>query len=224
VLLVRGDRKSGKTWSRHLFEQAAREQDARVTYLFEGTVGTVEEVFEKLFGLLQAPELLPETPDTSSVAWHRRVCRCLRQAAEKHGRRLWIAVDDLGPGPDGVTPLLDEEIKSFFDQFALELLDPAMHQWFRLLLIHYPDGPVPTRWEDELWSEDRTRPEDIDPAAVARVVREWLTDHNRQLPEDEVLNVAKQVVASAAQAPLERLPSIQSALMDKLRDLTGTPR
>ncbi len=51
------------------------------------------------------------------------------------------------------------EIREFFDQSALHLFDSAVHEWFRLMLIHYPDGPVPTEWDSELWTDTaRTQP------------------------------------------------------------------
>ena len=49
VLLVRGGPRTGKTWSRHLFERAARDRGADVVYLRGAMVPTVEAVVEKLF-------------------------------------------------------------------------------------------------------------------------------------------------------------------------------
>lgn len=231
VLLVRGGRRTGKTWSRHLFERAAHEQGAKMTYIYQGMVASVGGLIDKLFSTLDASDRKPPPDETSPEAWYDQVCYRLPEAAERFGRPLWIAMDDLGPGPDGKTPLLDPEIRTFFDQFALHLLDPAVHRWFRLLLIHYPDGPVPTRWDEELWQEDRTREEDIEEADIEAVIHEWLTDHDRKLPEEEVQHLAAEVFANA-DAPLPpghpycdapRLRRIHKELVARLRDLGGQP-
>lgn len=197
VLLVRGGPKTGKTWSRHLFERVAKDHGADVTYIFNGTVGSVVSVVDKLFSILQASDRIPPQ-DTSANAWYQQICNRLPEVAARRGRPLWIAVDDLGPGPDGITPLLDPEIRNFFDQFAMHLLDPAVHQWFRLMLIHYPDGAVPTKWERELWEEDRTDPDDLKDEDVAEVLREWAADNGKYLLDKEVLALAADVIARAA--------------------------
>jgi hypothetical protein len=219
VLLVRGGRKTGKTWSRHLFERAARERGADPTYLYQSMIPTVDLLIDKLFSVLGASDSKPPR-DTSDAAWYQQVCYRLPEAAERRGRPLWIAVDDLGPGPDGVTPMMDSEIRRFFDEFTLHLVDPAVSRWFRLMLIHYPDGPVPTRWDEELWTEDRTRPEMISQTDVIAVVREWLDDHGRTLPEDAVVSLADQVIATAGPRGTESwLAAMHKALAFKLQDL-----
>jgi hypothetical protein len=223
VLLVRGGPRSGKSWSRHLFEQAARDHGAMITYLDQGAVATVDEVIRYLFELLDSKDRIPvitSTPD----AWYRDVVTALRGAAVERQTTLWIAVDGLGPGEDGVTPLLDPSIREFFDMFALRLVDPAISQWFRLMLIHYPDGRVPTRWDSDLWREDRTDRDKVDAEAVADVLRERLADRDEQAADETVKSWAEQVVAAAAGAPGEdRLQVIQRALVSRLRALAGGP-
>ena len=225
VLVVRGGPKTGKTWSRHLFEQAARENGADVTYIFDGTAGSVRWVIDKLFSALQASDRIPPE-DTSPHAWYRSVFNRLMEAAARRGRPLWVAVDDLGPGPDGV-PRLDTEIRAFFDQLALHLLDPAMHRWFRLLLIHYPEGPLPTKWERELWEEDRTDAGDVQADDIISVLHEWASDHHKQLLETEATRLAGEVIAVAdsprdtARAGTPRLRRIQDELTAVLRNLGG---
>ena len=53
---------------------------------------------------------------------------------------------------------------------------PAFRQWFRLMLIHYPEGPVPTKWASEFWVEERTSAEDIKQEHVVTLLQEWLVD------------------------------------------------
>jgi hypothetical protein len=195
VLLVRGDPRSGKSWSRLLFERAARDRGAEVVYLRRGMAPTVGLAVRKLFAVLGVPEPVAEG-DTTDGAWFQEVCIQLLLAARSQQRRLWIAVDDLGYGPDGAS-LMDDDIRAFFQQLALNLEDPATHQWFRLLLINYPDGEVPTGWDDNVWKEDRTRPAEITADHVAEVLREWLADHGLTLLDDHLVARAEAVVARA---------------------------
>ncbi len=96
-----------------------------------------------------------------------------------------------------------------------------MHPWFRLLLIHYPDGPVPSRWERELWAEDRTRAEDLTQEDVADVLRKWADGHGKQIPEADVLDLAAEVVARA-DGDAARLRRIHDELAATLDGLGGS--
>jgi hypothetical protein len=229
VVLVRGEPRSGKTWSRLLFERAARDRGAKAVYLRSGMIATVGQVVEKLFLTLGAPELVPET-DTTDGAWFQKVCMRLPLAAENRERRLWIAVDDLGYGPDGAS-LMDDDVRTFFQQLALNLADPATHEWFRLLLINYPDGEVPTGWDDNVWKEDRTLPFAITAEHVAEVVREWLADHDLTLLDDQITERSAAVIARAdAPAPAgdprgqqPRVRRIHDEIKAELADLVRGP-
>jgi hypothetical protein len=230
VLLVRGDPRTGKTWSRHLFERAAKDRGADVVYLRSGMVATVREVVVKLFSTLSAVERITPS-DTTDPAWFRQVCFRLPMVAEERGRPLWIAVDDLGTGPDGSTPLMDPDIRSFFEQLALNLEDPSTSRWFRLLLIHYPDVEVPTKWAQDVWKEDRTRSEDVTAQHVADVLREWRSDHARTLLDDQITTVSQEVIARAdALAPDDprarhpRLRRIHDEVQAELAKLAGGSR
>jgi hypothetical protein len=230
VLLVRGNPDSGKTWSRHLFERAANDRGAEVVYLRSGMIVTVGEVVDKLFSTLGALNLIPPR-DTTDPAWFRQVCLRLPAAAAGRGRPLWIAVDDLGTGPDGNTPLMDPDIRSFFDQLALNLEDPSASRWFRLLLIHYPDVEAPTRWAQDLWKEDRTRPEDVTAEHVADVLQEWRSDHNRTLLDDQIMILSQEIIARAdaqlapddPRARHSRLRRIHDEVQAELAKLGGGP-
>jgi hypothetical protein len=196
VLLVRGGPSTGKSWSRHLFERAAEDRGADVVYLESGIVATVREVVDKLFSTLGDEKRVPLS-DTTDFAWFRAVCNLMPALAEERGRSLWIAVDDLGPGRDGVTPLMDGEILGFFQQLVRHFADPFTRRWFRLLLIHYPDDDVPTKWDQDVWKEDRTRPDAVTAEHVAEVLREWAGDHNRTLLDADIESAAKAVMARA---------------------------
>lgn len=212
VVLVRGEPRSGKTWSRLLFERTARDRGAKAVYLRSGMIVTVRQAVEKLFFTLGAPEQVPEA-DTTDGAWFQKVCMLLPLVAENRARRLWIAVDDLGYGPDGAS-LMDDDVRTFFQQLALNLADPATHEWFRLLLINYPDGEVPTGWDHNVWKEDRTLPLAIKVEHVAEVMREWLADHDLTLIDEQIAARSATVIARAdapvpADDPREKQPRVR---------------
>jgi adenosyl cobinamide kinase/adenosyl cobinamide phosphate guanylyltransferase len=224
VLLVRGEPRSGKSHGRYLFERSARDQGALPVYLCEGIVATVDDVVRELFSALDASSEIPPRLTTED-AWYRVVCSKLRELASSKQRPLWIAVDDLGPAADG-GPLLDSQIKQFCDQMALNMVNPAFRQWFRLMLIHYPDGQVPTRWKRDFWTEDRTNPMDVRQADVEVLLREWSSRHETII-EDELTTLAAAVLARAdapetpdeAEAP--RLQRLHDALVETLNTLAG---
>ena len=154
VVLVRGRPKSGKTHGRYLFELAAHDQGADALYLSFGMVTDVEEAVLWLFSSLGAPDDAIPPGDSTQNAWYLKVSMALLRWVSGRGRPAWIAVDDLGPGPDG-TPLMDEKIRKFFERLAVKLLNPTFRPWLRLMLIHYPDGPPPTGWHQDLWCDHR---------------------------------------------------------------------
>ncbi|MDX8148791.1 hypothetical protein SK854_42210 [Lentzea sp. BCCO 10_0061] len=224
VILVRGAPESGKTHSRHRFERMARTWGADPVYLFDGLVATVDDVVKKLFAVLRTVDDVPPRGDSTMDAWFRDVCFKMQELAAARGRPLWIAVDDLGVAADG-TPLLDQEIRRFFDQFALNLVDSSFSAWFRLMLIHYPEGPVPTKWEQDLWHEERTDEADVRQEHVADLIRSWSAARSRKVLEEEVLELAGQVIETAEARPPGngcRLRHIKNALEATLRNLEGS--
>lgn len=229
VVLVRGDPRSGKSYGRWLFRSCARDRGAQYVYLSADLVATVDEVFLAVFSALGAAGEIP-TQLTTEDAWYKSVCYKLQNVLEQKAstqpgaKPLWIAVDDLGPGPDG-GPLLDQRIRKFFEQFVLMMQNDAFSKWFRLLLIHYPDGPVPTQWEHEYWTEDRTSASDIQEEHVVNLLREWKLTHDRMLLDDELTGLAKRVIeqteTTLAQGPgdASRPQLIHDALIEIVRNL-----
>lgn len=222
VVVVRGPRRSGRTWSRYLFEQVARAQNDRAIYVCEGLVATVDDVIKALFDKLQAPDLLPPK-DTSTDAWYRAVCSKLVIAAARNNTRWWIAVDDLGPG-EGGAPLLDAEIRRFFEHFAFEMVDPELRRWFRLMLIGYPEGAVPTRWKREQWREDRPDTSAPTQDHLIAMLRARSGASGLGIHEDTARAVADKVLAiGAAASPDEKLFAIHDALDAELAAFGGAP-
>ncbi|HEY2668742.1 MAG TPA: hypothetical protein VGJ07_00030 [Rugosimonospora sp.] len=225
VIVVRGDPLTGKSHGRHLFELAAQDQGAQPVYLCAGMVATVDEVLGELFGAFGATSEIPP-PDTTGSAYYRQVWLRLREIAEQRNRPLWVAVDDLGVDPDGA-PLLDAEIRELFDQLVVTFPNPPYRTWFRLMLIHYPEGRLPTRWRREVWAEERPSAEDVRAEHVADVLRSWSVRHGRAVVDEEINALAADIVARADKVPEDegdqpsRLQRIHDLVSEALESLVG---
>jgi hypothetical protein len=227
VILVRGEPDSGKSHGRYLFQHVARTRGALFVYLRDGMVATVDQVVKRLFSTLEASDKIPPR-DSTPDAWYMTVCADLLEVTKSKKRPLWIAMDGLGVGADGA-PLLDQQIREFFEQFAFNMMDPAFGEWFRLMLIHYPDGPEPAQWEADFWTVDQTSAADIQQKDVVTLLHKWLLARDRKMLEDEVAELAKGVIAKAdapatpGVTPLPRLRLIHDAVMELIASLEGTP-
>lgn len=231
VLVVRGERHSGKSHGRHIFLSAAADCGAEAVYLYEPLVVNVEQAIRRLFRAFGAETRIPPR-DTTQAAWYEAVCGALHDVAQGCGRQLWVAVDDLGVADDEGTPLLDPEIASFCNQFVLELGNPSFGRWFRLMLIHYPEPPLPTRWLRDIWLEDRTTADDVQQEHVEEYLRELAAGDGTNLPSTDTmaaeLMAAVDAPASAADGP--RLQRIYDKLvetrekMEQGRLENGAPR
>jgi hypothetical protein len=201
VLVVRGDAKSGKSHSHHLFEHIAEDNNkARVVYVCEELMWTVDDLIQSLFEALDAGDRIP--PRTSSEpAWYTTVCIKLMGAAISKGQALWVAVDDLGPGPDNA-PRLDRKIKEFCDQLVVSMALPELRKRFRLMLIDYPEGPpearFPTKWNLDYVTEDVADANVVQQAHVEEFLRRWAARRDRKVLETEVTRLAAEVIAKAA--------------------------
>jgi hypothetical protein len=180
--------------------------------LYDGNVGTVAHVMGWLFGALQGEP--PEArAQESEDAYYIRVCLKLYACAVAVKKRFWIVVDDLGDGANG--PRLDPSIKRFMDHFALQMNNPAFGEWFRLILVHYPEGRVPTRWrgQTQLWDEDRPDPAEIDAKLLADFLSRRGEANERKLTrtdcEERAGRILADVEATLAAAALETQPRVE---------------
>ncbi|MDG6103226.1 hypothetical protein Daura_17110 [Dactylosporangium aurantiacum] len=220
VLVVRGEPQSGKSHGRHLFESAARDAGAKSVYLCDGLVATVDDVLVELFGAYSATAEIPPAESTEH-GWYKAACGKLRAIAERNGCALWIAVDDLGVAEDGA-PLLDPQIRAFFEQFALHLVSGVYKDWFRLMLIDYPEGAVPSRWHRDLWAEDRTARADITVEHVVELLTTWSAQRGRTAVEESVADVAAGILGTvdgpdgARAGDAGRLPHLHDLLVASL--------
>lgn len=193
VLLVRGPSGSGKSWTQHLVIETGRAFGAECVFLFPGVVSSVEDVVEALFAAIGAGASVPPRLETDD-AWFRKVCLKLQEQALARKVVMWVIVDDLGDYPEG--PRLDTNIRRFFDQFVLMMGNPAFARHFRLVLLDYPEGDVPTRWQS-VWAEDRLSDRDVDEAPLKEFLLGWAKGADKRLAEDRAAEIAAAILARA---------------------------
>jgi hypothetical protein len=221
VLLVRGASGAGKSWTQQFINLVAEHRGANCVYLYSGTISNVSEVVENLFTALGAGSAVPEPMETEA-AWYKRVCNRLQELAQNR-KPLWVVADDLGEYPDG--PRVDRQIRDFFGQFVLNMANPVFADRFRLVLIDYPEGPVPTKWKSFLWCEDRPQESDVDKATIAEFLLNWAAAQGKQLGAERADELAADILAKADAPPsannvgrprLERIYNELQGVLNKL--------
>lgn len=199
VLVVRGSSQTGKSFLKHLTKFTALEYGAIPIYLYAGNARKLTIVLDRLFKSF-GPDKKPPPTDTTDAGYYQVVCNELLALAEMSQKEFWITVDDLGERNGA--PLLDPEIKMFFDQFALNMLDPPFAKSFRLILIHYPEE-VPTLWDAEMYLENEVKAEDIQQGDIEILLKEWLSRTNQYLSEEKIKLIAEEVI-NVAEAEYEK--------------------
>jgi hypothetical protein len=190
VLLVRGEADSGKTWTRHLIEQYAAQAGQDCTYLAQGLVSTPRQAMNAILAPLGGT--VPES-FTTEAASYQNACIEMQRLAEGRRKGSWVIMDDLGPGENG--PRVDPTLRDLFDQIALYMKNPAFSRWFRLILIDYPEGPEPEKWDSFL--EERTACADLQKPDVATFLLRWARHHRITLGAPEAEEIAAEVVSKA---------------------------
>lgn len=196
VIIVRGDPETGRSWTKYLVTSVASELgEGPPLYLYDGNVTSVGTALRHIFNALEKPKAIPKQ-NSSPNAWYADCffeMQVIAGERAKAGRkRLWIVIDDLGETQYG--PKLDPEIKGFFEQFALQMANGAFSQYFRLVLIEYPRGPVPTKWKRGSWLEDDTRESPPKTEDLADFLRQWGDDHNKAIGEDDAERLSKDIL------------------------------
>jgi hypothetical protein len=218
VLLVRGPSGSGKSWTSTFVIDVARKLGAKSAYLYEGFVSDVQDVIRELFTLLRHPEEIPPQHQ-SDVAWYGKVCKRLRELAQQEGVVSWVIVDDLGEDARGVSRL-DPEIRSFFETFGLMMGNPAFAEWFRLVLLDYPDRGVPTKWRD-FWVEDRPNDTEVDAGTISAFLLHWAARKEKQLGGDMAAKFASDII-DKVNAPADPAKSRLRRINDELKLILDT--
>ena len=218
VLLVRGPSGSGKSWTRTLVIDVARSLGAKSTYLYEGFVSDVPDVIRELFTLLRHPEEIPPQHQ-SDVAWYGKVCKRLRELAQQEGVVSWVIVDDLGEDLQGVSEL-DPEVRSFFETFGLMMGNPAFAEWFRLVLLDYPDRAVPTKWRD-FWVEDRPNDTEVDAGTISAFLLNWAERKDKKLGGERAEKFASDII-DKVNAPGDPAKSRLRRISDELKLVLDT--
>jgi hypothetical protein len=230
VVLVRGGPRSGKTHCRYLFELVAQEEDAKPVYLDRDLMPTVDATVSQLFGALNASDKVPrrEEKDSTDSAWYTTICNRLRDLSASKQATLWLAIDDLGLDPKG-RPFIDSAVLEFFNQFVLLMKNPHFREPFRLLLIHYPDGNLPSRWDRNVVLQETTNEMDVRQEHIVELLRLWLKNKRVNMTEAAIDKRAAEILAKAeepvppGQERGARLERIHEELVKALQDLKGPP-
>jgi hypothetical protein len=222
VLLVRGPSGCGKSWTRYYVYDRATQLGALCTYFGDGLVSNVEDVIGQLFDRLGAPGAVPAKLETDAQ-WFGKVCRRLQAIAEEKRKVCWVVADDLGNTKDNA-PLMDVMIRQFFEQFALFVLDPGFARWFRLVLLDYPDGGLPSKWKD-FWVEDRPDEKEVDEEPISQFLLARAARMKKRIDEEKARQIASEVLAKAnapqppGKPPKPRLKVIHDELTSVVQKL-----
>ena len=200
VILITGEAGSGKSHSRYLFEAQADLYQAESLYLGAGMVATLDEVIQQLYSTLGVWRDIPtqSSRHTTDEAWYRAVCIHLLAQAKEQGKKLWIAIDDLGLDTNGV-PLMDQQIRGFFNHFVLQMDNPAFRHSFRLMLIDYSPATAPTRWNPNVWRSDQLTVAGITGQHVEDALRQWAKNQQKSIFDQDIKQLADSVMAEAQQ-------------------------
>ena len=226
VILIRGGKKSGKSWSHHLFKEVAKQVGAGFTHIEAGPVTDAQDTIDELFGHFNRIDDVPEK-DTSPEAWYKKVCLKLKEIAATTGKPLWIAMDNLGEDE------LPEDVRQFFNQFVLKMGNQNFNQWFRLILINYPyPEKIPTNWKAKLWTttNEPFDEKDVQVQHVADCLSAWIESENRPLLPDDLKNRSEKLIIAIdsyqseqdteqGKKPKPRLERIQDALIQTITEL-----
>lgn len=197
VLLIRGGKSSGKSHCRYLMQRRAEEAGADFIYIPAGKVTNARETIDQLYSHFNKMNEVPPM-DESLTAWYKKVCLRLKEIAatqpDEIRKPLWIAMDDLG-FDEQLRPILPDDVRLFFNQFALNMDTKGYSQWFRLMLINYPDE-IPAEWPDSFWT-DIDQPiaeDDIQASDVVECLQAWATSQNRAINSTDLAAVSTNLI------------------------------
>ena len=207
VLVVRGEPGSGKTWSKLMVQHNAYVLDDACIYLGVGTVTTPKEALDHIF--MELGGAVPEQT-TTDAAWYRQAAFAMMKTAKENGitNRVWIIMDDLGIDDDGA-PKLDAGICTLFDQLAAFTSTPSFTKWFRLVLIAYPNTPLPQAWQMNA-IEDTASIRDIDEDTISGYLLECAKRKQRSLGDGQAMSLAKGVLSNC---PIDVMDINQTRLL-----------
>jgi hypothetical protein len=225
VLIVKGEPKSGKSYTEKLFSSTALSHGAEPVFLYPQIIPTLKMVLKQLYTLFgkEPPDL--EKANTTDSAWYQEIVTTLRGFAAEQNKMYWIAVDDLGKNN-----FLPDTVLTFFYELALNVKDPQFSKRFRLLYIHFPQD-VLRLWEKNIYTLIELKESDIKLEDLEEVLTEWKDKTGKTLSEEKIKTLATKVLANAeneyAQAKgaadendmPSRLEFIHDRLLDELETL-----
>lgn len=200
VVMVNGPSKSGKSWTKHVFEAAARDSGAAFCYVYGGMVTKVGHLIDELFAAMGAP-CKSDLGASTDNASYGDVCRELQRVAIAQKQPLWIAIDDVHD--------FDDNIRELCDQIGARMRGQPFATWFRLMLIDYPDDrPTPTTWTPDIYVQDVMSADSIQQEHVEAFLRALPGEDGIRLLDADVTRIACEVIEAADAAPPEDGPIV----------------
>lgn len=225
VVLIKGDPKTGKSYSRHLFQAMAKQLGAETVFFNSVNAVVIDLVFRALAKKIDGSVTIDidnQKPNSTPDAVYSDFCYQLLEAARKHDKKLWIAVDDLGTIADNKNSV----IKDFFTQFVSQMSDQDFRDHFRLMLINYPTDKIPPGWFAEHFTLDTTQ--DITTTHICDAIRNWYTANNLKPLEDWLSKEAQKILDDATAEPQlqpgETAPPKVQRIMEAVRQRLNHPQ
>ncbi|WAS91064.1 hypothetical protein [Nannocystis punicea] len=221
VVVVRGERFSGRTWTRHLVESVADSRKELVAYYGRGNLFDLDTLVSDLFATFKA-DRPPQF--TTNAAGYNNLCTKLAAAARDRDTRCWLIVDDLDADQNRNSHI-DSAILAFFDQFVAAMANPVVRSWFRLVLIAYPvEQPTPTRWEPEHFRIDEPRIDTPDRSHVLEHLEAWAASKGRALLAEEREAMGHRIMQAVDRANRpDRLSTLRKTIATETAQLEGAP-
>lgn len=191
VLIVRGERGSGRSHTRELVADHAHHMGELFVIVDRDLASGAEEAMRLIFGAFGKP--MPTRLQTED-AWYRAACGQMVQVASDLQRRCWVVADDLATGPDG-SALVNQQLRDLLDQMVLtSMAHPIFARWFRLVLIDYP-ADKPTRWKG-MPPEDVTSLADFSETVLTELCEKLAERRGGVLSKEDATRVAAQALQS----------------------------
>jgi hypothetical protein len=221
VIVVRGERFSGRTWTRHLVESVAEARKELVAYYGRGNLFDLDTLVSDLFATFKV-DRPPQF--TTSAAGYNNLCTKLAAAARDSNARCWLIVDDLDADQNRNSHI-DSAILAFFDQFVAAMANPMVRSWFRLVLIAYPaEQPTPTRWEAEHFRIDEPSIDTPDRNHVLEHLEAWAASRGRALLTEEREAMGHRIMQAVDGATRhDRLSTLRKTIAIETARLEGAP-
>jgi hypothetical protein len=171
ILVVRGDRDSGRTETQNLVDDGIDPQ--REIFVFVDELRTFESTLKKIWsdsGVTGSLRSITEDALTTESAALMDFWDEVKRALDSKDRFLWVLFDDLDKGEGRVA------VRTLAEVLAIQLRDVSYQRRFRLVMLGYPMPQLPSKVKAGLVRNDKTdNASDIDLAHVRAFIEYCVT-------------------------------------------------